>query len=122
MEGDDDILHTMSGNYTPRDAEVDSRVLCASLNLPTSPMGVGIIAQSRDFSNASTLGGLLKVDDAMYGLSVAHIFEKGQRHSMTAKRDPSQAATSDEDFSIELFELDIYEGAAPETSGASEGS
>jgi hypothetical protein len=122
MEGDGDIVHTISGNYTPRDAKANFSVLCASLSLPASPMGVGIIAQSREFSNTSTLGGLLEVDHATYGLSVAHIFEKGQCHSITTKIEPSHGATSDEDFSFELFELDIYEVAAPETSGASEGS
>ncbi|KAL3472852.1 hypothetical protein BJX99DRAFT_208325 [Aspergillus californicus] len=121
MEGDDDILHTMPGHYTPRDAEADFRILCASLNLPVSPMGVGIIAQSQAFSNTSTLGGLLKVDDAMYGLSVAHIFEKGQCHNITAEGESSHDASSDKESTFELFELDIYEVAAPETSGASEG-
>lgn len=113
MEEEDDMLHALSDStYEPRHGELGSQVLCASLQLPASPTGVGIRTSTRNSSSKfATLGGILTIDGKLYGITVAHIFDESGSHGMI----------SEEELPFDLSELDIYEGIAPQLSALFQG-
>lgn len=88
MEEDVDMLQAMPSSTYARDEDPDFHILCASLRIPTSPTGVGIRTLTQNsLSNSATLGGILRIDNTLYGITVGHMFEESRSHGMTLEEE-----------------------------------
>lgn len=106
------MLHAMPSSTYARDEDPDFHILCASLRIPASPTGIGIRTLTQNsLSNSATVGGILRIDNTLYGITVGHMFEESRIHGMTLE----------EELTFDLSELDIYEDNAPQFSAASQG-